>query len=167
MTGEMYADAELLDDILNQAPPARCGTPVTPKALSYWTGLSVKTISDYRRGKLTIPVRFWRVVLRHLRDGRIVGLLLGETPHAVTWLDELPDLANDQAQLAAAVDCLGRFHALQQCYAELIRDGRIDEADAPGVSEFNRLCPAVVCHTQALQMSVNREFHNAARRAAS
>jgi hypothetical protein len=118
MQGEMYADAELLDAILDAGDIAHNGTVVTAKYLAYVSGYSVKTISDYRRGKLTIPSQFWRAVVEgDARLPSIPNLILADTPCDITINDQIRQIEGDAAVLSQAVEAVGDFHDRQSYLA--------------------------------------------------
>jgi len=143
MVYEMRTDAELLNVLLNEAPMVaeqRTGhtQALSAKLIGYWTGRAVQTVSDYRTGKLNIPIDFWRRILDHYLDMRIVRLLISDlyivevTPHVappppvgVEWFHQ-------------AVEVIGTFHAQQKSLADIIADGKVDASDAAAVAAYDR-----------------------------
>jgi hypothetical protein len=158
MQGEMYADAELLDAILDAGDIAHNGTVVTAKYLAYVSGYSVKTISDYRRGKLTIPTQFWRAVWKVTRDFRIPALILADTPCEITINDQIRQIEDDTAVLSQAVEAVGDFHDRQSYLVSILKDGRIDEADRDAIDNYNAAYRRGRQHEAEIHRAVNRAF---------
>jgi len=155
---EMSYDAELLDDMLNSAAVMRDGVILTAKALSLRTGYATQTISDYRRGRINIPVRFWRLVWNLTRDLRVANLLLADTPCEITFSDQVRDIADSDDLLQAAVDSLREFHQQEAYLLEILKDNRIDEADRVAIDQFN-LAYARARQTQTeVHRAINRAY---------
>lgn len=164
---ELMYDAELLDQMLNDSAVMRNGHVLTAKAISFHTGVAVQTISDYRRGRYTIPVRFWRQVWNLTRDPRIASLLIGDTPCEITFTDSIRDIAGDASLLAAAVDSLSDFHAQEKYLLEILRDGRIDEADRKSINAYNAAFVRARQTQNEVHKSVNRAFVDACKEQAT
>lgn len=154
---EMSYDAELLDTLLNESMVMRDGAVLTAKALAYRTGYAVQTISAYRRGKLTIPTRFWRFVWNFTRDSRVANLLLQDTPCEICFSDCVRDIADNDALLAAAIESLGKFHQQETYLLDILKDGRINEADRASIDKFN----AAYAHSRQTQAEVHRAINRA------
>lgn len=137
MFGEMHQDADLLQTLIADAPPAVDGTPVTAKRLAYWSGYALKTVYDFASGRLTIPVRFWRSIYPYLRDQRVVDLLLGGVQYDLVEHDRVPDLTGSRAGFDAALQSLQAWHEQQKLFGEIVRDGRIDEYDTDAVQRYH------------------------------
>lgn len=142
LEGEMRSDVDLLNALCGEAPivvDRTTGLAVSlgRKQLAHWTGLAVQTVSDYSTGKYNIPVDFWRRVLDHYLDARIIGLLLGDSHnyelvhHGEVRPNTAPEFFRD------AVEQVGAFVAQQEYIAEILIDGRIDELDGNSVQEYH------------------------------
>jgi hypothetical protein len=154
----MYSDAELLDEMLDASAVMRDGCMLTAKALAYRTGKAVQTISDYRRGKLTIPVQFWRQVLNLTRDARILNLLLADNPCDITFNDDLRNIGDEKELLAAAIESLGAFHQQEAYLLEILKDNRIDEADRAQIAKYNAQFPVSRRLQAEVYRAVNTKF---------
>ena len=142
MANEMRTDAELLDALLNEASILidqnhNRAHSFNVKVVAHWTGLSVQTISDYRTGKTNIPVDFWRRILEHNFDMRIVRLLIPDAYHAdITPLTAGPPRTGPQ-WFRQAVEAEGKHHEQQVYLAEILADGRVDETDAATIQAYD------------------------------
>jgi hypothetical protein len=161
MNGATPMDAELLDDILNTGGIARDRHLITAKLLAHASGYSVKTISDYRRGKLTIPSQFWRAAWNVTRMRSIPNLILADTPCDITIHDHLRRIEGDAAVLAQAIEAVGDFHKRQSYLADILKDGRIDEADRDAVAKYNEAYHQGRQHEAGIHFAINREFEAA------
>ena len=77
MEHDVRSDAELLELLVNEAPivPDRVtgrNVVLSAKQVATWTGRSIHTVSDYKNGKSNIPADFWRQLLEHYFDLRIL-----------------------------------------------------------------------------------------------
>lgn len=166
MDQDMRQDVELLNFLCDQAvvyTDRLTGQTyqLSKKLVARWTNRAIQTISDYATGKINIPVEFWRMLLAHIDEPRIIFLLLGDRDD-IDWAF-LPagDVRTTKDFLEGAIRDQGEYHQTQVYLAELLRDGRIDEADAPTVQKF---VDAYVAHraTQAsLQRSIVQAFNKA------
>lgn len=142
MESEMRTDVELLIALCDSGPTVvdrRTGRSLTinAKALSLWSGLSVQTISDYKTGKYNIPISFWRSILDHCVEPRIVSLLI---PDGVLF--EMVDpcglaLVQPPQFFRKAVESGRAYFEQQERLADILADGRIDELDAASVQAFS------------------------------
>jgi len=155
---EMTTDAELLDAILDEAVTAHDGMPITAKRVAQWTNLSIKTISDYRRGLINIPASFWSFIAEQCDDPRIVGLILSRRTYRLTYIDTAPDLVDDVEALRLAIDQLAQFHETQKRFARIVADGKIDESDAVEIGKYNLAFEAFMQISQQVHYAVNTAF---------
>lgn len=138
---DLRSDAELLNALCDEAPVVQdrqTGRQMSlaKKVIAAWTGRAVQTVSDYATGRLNIPIEFWRSLLDHYFDPRIVVLLV---PDDYDW--EVHPTLNDPPRLArqffrAAVEETGAHHTKQTYIADLLADGRIDELDGLTVQQY-------------------------------
>lgn len=142
MKKEMRTDVELLIALCDGGPAVvdrRTGRPLTinAKALSLWSGLSVQTISDYKTGKYNIPISFWRSVLEHHADPRVIALAMPDdmTAHeisvALAVVPSAPEFFRESVKACQA------YYTQQQYLADILADGRVDELDAASVQKFS------------------------------
>lgn len=141
MEREMRSDAELLVDICNEAPLVLDRVtgrlvPLSRKIVAFWTGLSIQTISDYCLGNINIPIRFWRAILEHTFDRRILELLLPDDYEADVIAPNHASPVNARQFFRAAVEESKAFHDKQCMIADILADGRIDELDANAVQTY-------------------------------
>ena len=142
MCQDMRNDVELLNAILDHGMvivdrQTSGNVLVTAKALAYWTQRSLQTVSDYRVGKTNIPVEFWRRILEHMFDLRIVNLLLPSTIHCelIPLEDIQPRTAKDFFR--EAVEAEGEHSTQQRYLCDLLADGRIDETDGQAIQRYD------------------------------
>jgi len=163
---EMTTDAELLDAILNEAICAHDGMPITAKRVAQWTNLSIKTISDYRRGLINIPASFWSYIQERCDDARIFNLILGRRKTLLFFTDTIPDVSGDAAAFRAASQQMAEFCEQQKYLASILADGRIDETDADAMRSFNAAHARALMSMQQLHHAINQRYaKSAARRA--
>lgn len=109
---------------------------ITVKTLSRWTGLSDTTISLYRMGQANIPISFWRRILEHHIDARIIALL---TPVDCSFdlnVNSIDGPASAPEFFREAVKVAGEHHETMKYVAEMLADGRIDEMDSATVQAY-------------------------------
>lgn len=136
---DMRRDAELLADLLNEAPivDLNRGVTLTAKVLAHWTGMSLQTISDYRTGRTNIPIDFWRMVFEHYPHVRIIRLLLSDR-----FRVDIVDTGNtidprDRDFFRQAILAEAGHHECTKYLCEIIADGRIDESDAAAIHKYS------------------------------
>ena len=142
MSDDVRRDAELLSALLNDAALVRDRLDgqiarFVVKQLAVWTGKAEQTISEYRNGTRNIPVEFWRSILEHFCDRRIIALLIPEE-----FDFEISDVrcncpASAPAFFRDAVEAEIAYHEQMKQVAELLADGRIDEFDVGTVKEYD------------------------------
>ena len=165
MNGEMRNDVDLLIQLFDEAPIVQdrvTGHPVafSRKVVSYWTGLSIQTVSDYATGKINIPISFWRSILQRFFEPRIVVLLLPAEDYLceIVPLTIQPDTS--KGFFRRAVEETGAFHAKQQRIAEILADGQVDELDEKSVPAYD---DAYLRH-RAMDASLHRSILTAYNR---
>jgi hypothetical protein len=138
---DMRRDAELLAALIQAEPwvldrmDGKC-RQIIVKTLVAWTGKSEQTISQYRTGQSNIPMEFWRSILNHHLDCRIVALLI---PIDVCF--ELT-INSDKGPLSPpeffreAVQASGDFYEEMKYVSEILADGRVDELDAARMENY-------------------------------
>jgi len=141
VSDDVRRDAELLSALLNDAACVRdrvdgTVTRFIVKQLCVWTNLSEQTISEYRNGMRNIPIDFWRRILEHYFDRRIVVLLV---PDGLCF--EVVDIrcncpASPREFFRDAIEAEIAYHDQMKRVAELLADGRIDETDGTCVQEY-------------------------------
>lgn len=138
---DMRADAELLNAMLNDAPLIHLDDGATvalsAKLIAHWTDRATQTISDYRTGKLNIPVDFWRALLSHYFDMRIVQLILpgGYSAEVHSHGEYIPLTGPQWFREAILAE---REHHEQSMYlADILADGRVDETDAQTIKGYD------------------------------
>jgi len=140
---EMRSDAELLSTFLDDPPMVSANpastfvTPLSVKLIAHWTGLSAQTISDYRTGKTNIPVDFWRRILEHWYDPRVVRLLIPDAYLAeiIPLAQTIPDAGSGWFREIMQAE---RAHYETQIYlADILADGRVDETDAASIQAYD------------------------------
>ncbi len=135
---EMNADADLLSDLLSEAPRCLDGFPLTTKAISNWTGLALQTISNYKLGVIkNIPVHFWKAIYRHLPDQRIADLILDGLCDVIRR-DTLPDLTDAPAAFETLHAMSSKWHNMQKRAADILCDGKIDHSDEEFIRDYKR-----------------------------
>jgi len=139
---DVRRDAELLDDLLSAAPlvcdrVTGVHVVLSAKQIAAWTDRSVQMISQYKNGQTNIPVDFWRHVLRHYCDIRIVALLCPDNCliEVINVAEQSPETA--PAFFRQAVESEIEHHDKQRYLAELLADGRIDELDELTVRNYD------------------------------
>jgi len=142
MDYEMRTDAELLIDLFNDAPLVTdrisgVAFPLSRKLVASWTGMSVKTISDYCTGKYNIPIDFWRRWIEHNFDVRILQLLLGNSGKYEIIVNDAIDPLTPGAMFKSIVEQDGLYHKQMMYLADIIADGRIDEVDNASVERYH------------------------------
>ena len=150
MDHEMRSDVDLLVDIFNNNPlvtDRAIGRQVvvTRKLVSYWTGVSIQTISTYCTGQHNIPIHFWRVLFSKCPDPRIPALLLGYEENYELILHDDDESCAPREFFKEAVENNGTHHETQKYIAEIIADGRIDELDERSVTDYH---DAYIVHRQ-------------------
>lgn len=141
MEDEMRSDAELLYDLTNKAPVVTdrvTGKAMTLSraAISFWTGISIKTISDYCLGKYNIPVDFWRSILKHHFDPRIISMMLPTDGHFEVYFDSATKPNTTREFFRAALE-LQQKHNDQVTYIlDILADGRVDELDETTLTKY-------------------------------
>ncbi len=138
---DVRRDAELLsamlyDEIWVRDRADGKARQFTVKTLVLWTGKSEQTISQYRNGTSNIPVEFWRAVLDHHLDSRVVGLLIPLDVRIDLVIDRGDPPANPAEFFRAAVKAEGEHHEQMKYIADILADGRIDELDAETVEAY-------------------------------
>ena len=134
-------DADLLNTLLNEAPPFvdhnGCPNSLNAKLIAHWTDHALQTVSDYRTGNLNIPVSFWRRILIHYMDARILALLIPDGyAFEVTPLN--PATARTGPEwFSEAVKAEGAYHKQMMYVAAILEDGKVDESDAVVVQAFD------------------------------
>ena len=170
---DMRRDAELLSLLLQCEPwvldrmdgKAR---QFIVKTLVAWTGKSEQTISQYRNGTSNIPVEFWRSILDHHLDPRIVHLLIPLDVRIDLTIDTADEPASPPEFFRAAVQAEGEHHEQMKLICELLADGRIDELDRETVVAYeaafhqHRLTDAALY--RAIVNTYNRKREKAAAR---
>ena len=142
MATEMRADADLLNVLLNETPLVvdritGRSVAVNAKMVAHWTDRSIQTVSDYRIGKLNIPVCFWRRILEHYLDSRIAGLIIPDTcEYDVQALDGTDPVTGPQ-WFREAITAEGEHHEQQKHLADILADGRVDELDSSSVQAYD------------------------------
>ena len=154
---EMNSDVDLFCELLADAPICLDGQSLNAKRLALWTNRSVKTISDYRTGKLTIPVHIWRAVFLRLPDSRIANLILGGTCDIVRN-DVLPELDDQPASYDSLLEISKMHHESMVYLADIMRDGRINEADAERLDSYNQTWRKLHYYTLGFNKALNRKF---------
>jgi hypothetical protein len=144
----------------------RSGGPVslTAKVIARWTDRSLQTISDYRTGKTNIPVEFWRRVLEHYFDARIIALLVPDCLHWEAFdHDHLVDTA--PAFFRQAIAAEGAHHEQMKYVADILGDGRVDELDAGTIQKFSDAYVAHRTRDAQLHRSIIAAFHRSREKA--
>jgi hypothetical protein len=137
----MRRDAELLSEMLNDPGFVLDRVdgrlrPFIVKTLVLWTGKSEQTISQYRNGQTNIPIEFWRSILDHHLDHRIVCLLIPIDVRYDLTIDTAHDPASPAEFFRKAVEAEGEHHEQMKQVANLLADGRIDELDRDTVVAY-------------------------------
>lgn len=137
----MRRDADLLDTLLNEAPPFvdhnGCPRSVNAKLIAHWTDRALQTVSDYRTGKLNIPIDFWRCILVHYMDARIFALLMPDG-YAFEFTPLNPATARTGPEwFSEAVRAEGAYHKQMTYVAQILEDGKVDESDAVVVQAYD------------------------------
>ncbi len=142
MVQEMRRDAELLGELLDKADSvvdrAICrNVTFSVKVIAHWTGFSVKTISDYRIGKTNIPVDFWRRILEHHFDIRIVRLLVPDVIdfEVACTKYNVPDTTLDFFRKALQAEAA--HHEAMKRVADILADNRINELDEHSINLYD------------------------------
>ena len=142
MSHDVRSDAEFLCHLCDSCPcvadrATGVHITITAKLIAHWTGLSLQTVSDYKTGKTNIPVGFWRALLEHTFDLRILALIC-------PWdaAVEIRDIRINQAPsgpqfFRQAVELEGKHHEQMKYVAEMLADGRIDELDLATVKGYD------------------------------
>jgi len=142
VSDDVRRDAELLQDLLNDAALVRDRVDgqvarFVVKQLVVWTGKAEQTISEYRNGARNIPVEFWRSILEHFCDRRIIALLIPEE-----FDFEISDVrcncpASAPAFFRDAIEAEIAYHEQMKAVAQILADGRIDDFDAKTVHDYD------------------------------
>ena len=141
MNCEMRTDAELLNTLLNEGAVILdriTGNHISfcAKVLAQWTDLSVQTISEYRTGVRNIPVSFWKRVLAHCPDWRIISLMVPDQ-FCIELYDEKPAPHLSVTDfLRKGGEAVARHGKLLKYIADIVADGRIDELDRSTIQQF-------------------------------
>ena len=143
MWPDMRRDAALLSALLNDVDVV-CDRvdgklrQFTVKTLVAWTGKAEQTISQYRNGLSNIPIEFWRAVLEHHLDPRIVALLIPIDVRFELTIDSEKEPASSPEFFRQAIKSLEGYGKVMSYIAEMLADNRIDELDARTVDDFQR-----------------------------
>lgn len=141
MYHDVRTDAALLNTLLDEKATVvdrQNGhvAQITVKTLSRWTDLSDSTISLYRTGQANIPILFWRRVLEHYLDPRIVALLQPADCDISVAINNINGPASPPEFFREAVRVAGEHHQTMVYIAEMLADGRIDEMDTATVQSY-------------------------------
>ncbi len=166
MEGEMRSDVELLLNLCNKASLVhdrltRRWVSFSRQRVAHWTGLAVQTVSDYCSGKYNIPIEFWRRILEHCYDPRIVALLLGDPSRWELLIDTDPEPQTGADFFRRAVEDSGAYHEQQKYIAEILADKRIDELDTQTVVDYNDAYAHQRYLGAQLHRGINRVYHDA------
>lgn len=170
MVYEMRTDADLLNKLCDEAPLVTdrvTGRIVTlsRQTLAYWTGMSVQTISDYATGKHNIPADFWRRVLEHYVDPRILLLLLPDDGCFDVCVTDRATPADEPAFFKEAL-ALQKAHNEQLTYIlDILSDGRIDELDASTIHQYRDAHHGHRLRDAQLYRAINATFSAARQKA--
>jgi len=171
MDHDVRTDAELLAWFCDHCPTVSdrvtgCPATICPKTLSVWTGKSVQMISQYRSGQTNIPVEFWRSFLDHHFDRRIVGLMIpfGLDFNIVDLRSNMPASPKEFFKDAVAAEVA--YHQQMLRVAEILADGRIDELDANGVTNYSDAFEAHRSLDARLHHAIINTFNRAQERTA-
>ena len=93
-----------------------------------------------------------------------IALVAGGLDLDICILNEVPRLDGNAAAYNEALGVLASFHEMQQRYAEIVRDGRIDEADADGVLKFDQAYHAATKRSAAIHRAVMDKFNASLQR---
>jgi len=166
---DMRSDVELLVHLTDDCPVvfdrvARFNVVLTAKVIARWADRSLQTISDYRSGKTNIPIEFWRRVLEHYFDARIIQLLV---PDCLYWEAFDPGRLVNTAPsfFKEAVAAEGAHHEQMKMVAEILGDGRVDEIDASSIAKFNDAYMEHRTRDIALHRSINAAYTCARQKA--
>ena len=159
MRYEMGTDTDLLNGLVNSGDivvDRLTGHKValSRKQFAYWTARSVQTISDYGTGKHNIPLDFWRRILAHHFDQRILHLLIPDDVDVeVAFLNARP-LSSPQEFFRHAIELEGAHHRTMMRITDILADGRVDELDAAAVKAYH----ASHCAHRDLDSTLHREI---------
>jgi len=171
VSDDVRRDAELLQDLLNDAALVRDRVDgqvarFVVKQLVVWTGKAEQTISEYRNGVRNIPIEFWRSILEHFCDRRIIALLIPEEfdfeISDVRWNCPASPAAFFRDTLEAEI----AYHAEMSALVQILADGRIDDLDAKAVHEYDGLFHSHRFRDAALHHAVVNTFNRAVERKA-
>lgn len=167
MVHEMRRDVELLIWLCDATPVyvdrvSGRNVLVTAKAIAQWTGRAAQTISDYRSGRINIPVEVWRLLLVHIDEPQIFMLLIGDRDDIEVVFHRRPGSEPTKEILLGAIEDQGRFHQTQHYLADILKDGRIDEADAQRIQAYSDAYAAHRFSEASLHRTIIRAFEKAA-----
>ena len=168
MNQQMRGDVELLNLLCDEAPLVvgkdGASAQLSAKRIAHLTGFAQQTVSDYRRGKYNIPVEFWRRLLEHYPDSRIIALLLGDSgDYEVLYKGYMPaDHPADFFRAAVAEE--GSHHRKLAYIADILADGRIDELDETTVQSYHDEYVQHRSRDCSLHFAVMQAFRKAQRR---
>ena len=142
MSEDVRRDAELLDALLNLAPVVSDrvtggNAQFTVLTLRDWTDRSQQMISQYRNGITNVPVEFWRRILDHWLDDRILDLICPSDCSFDIHVTAGNGPASAPEFFREAVTAEGAHHEQMKYVAEMLADGRIDELDGRSVKVYH------------------------------
>lgn len=169
MAREMRSDADLLNTLLNEGPiildrVTRHAAALSTKVIAHWTDRSIQTVSDYKNGKLNIPVDFWRRVLEHHMDERITALIVPDTCEFELVATDTLDPTTGPQWFREAIQGEGEHHEQQKYLAEILADGRVDELDTASVQGYHDAYHRHRQRDAALHRAIIRQYQRALAR---
>ena len=162
----MRHDADLLNVMLNEAavfedPLDGRVKSFNAKLIARWTDRALQTVSDYRTGRLNIPIDFWRRILTHYMDARICALLIPDGfAFEVTPLN-LATARTGPEWFTEAVKAEIAHHKQQTYLAEILVGDEVDETVATVVQAYD---DAYYAHRQRdaeLHRAIVRQYQRA------
>lgn len=171
MSDDVRRDAELLSAMLNDAAwlhdrlDGKLARFVV-KQLVVWTGKAEQTISEYRNGTRNIPIEFWRSILEHFCDRRIIALLIPEEFDFEISDQRYNCPASAPAFFRDTLEAEIAYHTEMLALVQVLADGRIDDLDAKAVHEYDGLFHAHRLRDAALHHAVVNTFNRAVERKA-
>jgi hypothetical protein len=169
---EMSRDAELLTDLTAEAPlvvDRLTGHTVSlsRKVIGHWTGRSAQTVSDYALGKLNIPVEFWRRLLEHYLDPRIVGLLIPDSVSYELHAVEAQRVLGTVDFLRDALEVEQAHHDKMSRIVDILADNRVDELDGSSIAAYEAGYHAHRLRDSQLHYAITQAYQQAAARRAA
>ena len=169
MDHDMRTDAELLNDLVSEAPIVKDRATdrmvaVTRKLLAHWTALSLQTISDYGTGKTNIPIDFWRRILDHYLDPRIIALIMPDTCRFEVYHREPRPPVTGRDFFARMLDLEQVHHQMMSRVAAIIADGQVDELDTSSVQAYDDDYQAHRARDDQLHESIIAAYRHAVAR---